>query len=213
MKYFFVALAALALMAAVPAHGQDAKAKEVIEKAQKKMSRLKTLKASFTLKVIGKDGRAMNTEKGSFLLKGDQYHITLPQQEIICDGKTVWTYLKDAAEVQVSNNNTSEQTLSPTKLFTNFYDKGYSYRYVASRKVAGKTCDVIELTPAKAGEFKRAELAFEKSGAIAGASVFDKNGNQYQYAVNAFTANPAIPETAFRFDAKAHPKAEVVDLR
>lgn len=213
MKHLMIALAALMMAAAFPAHAQDSKAKQVIEAAQKKMGQLKSLKANFTIKVVGKNGKAQATRKGSFAMKGEQYHITLPGQEIISDGKTVWTWMKDANEVQVSNSNASEESMTPTRLFTNVYDKDYNYRYLTSRKVAGKTCDVIELTPRKAGQFTRAELAIEKSGQIAGGTIFDKNGNQYQYAVSSATLNPSLPESLFSFDAKAHPNVEVVDLR
>ena len=30
---------------------------------------------------------AQSTQKGNFLMKGEQYHITIPGQEIISDGK------------------------------------------------------------------------------------------------------------------------------
>jgi chaperone LolA len=212
MKQFLLAAAALMVMAA-PSYAQDAKAKSVLEVAQKKMGSLKTLKAAFTLKVVSKSGKVQNTNKGTFLMKGEQYHITIPGQEIISDGKTVWTYMKDAKEVQVSNNNTTEQTMSPAKLFTNVYDKDYNYRHLTSRKVSGKACDIIEMTPKKAGQFSKVELAIDKAGTIAGGNIFEKNGNQYQYTVSSATLNPALAASQFTFDAKAHPGVEVVDLR
>jgi outer membrane lipoprotein-sorting protein len=213
MKQLLFAIMAFALTGAQLSYAQDTKAKNILEAAQKKMNSLKTLKASFTLKLIGKNGKVQDTKKGSFLMKGEQYHITIPGQEIISDGKTVWTYMKDANEVQVSNNNPSDQSISPTKLFTGSYDKDYSYRYLTARKAAGKACDVIELKPNKAGQFDRIELAIDKTGAIAAGNIFEKNGSQYQYEVNAYTANPAIPASQFTFDTKTHPKVEVVDLR
>jgi outer membrane lipoprotein-sorting protein len=201
MKQLLFAVTAIVLMATQPSFAQDAKAKSILEATQKKMGSLKTLKAAFTLKVLSKSGKVQNTNKGSFLMKGEKYHITIPGQEIISDGKTVWTYMKDANEVQVSNNNPSEQTMSPAKLFTNVYDKDYNYRYLASRKIAGKACDIIEMTPKKAGQFTKVELAIEK------------NGNQYQYEVSSAALNPALADSQFTFDAKGHPKVEVVDLR
>lgn len=213
MKQLLAVVSVMLLFVVQPSYAQDAKAKSILEATQKKMGSLKTLKANFTLKVVGKSGKVQNTNKGTFLLKGEKYHITIPGQEIISDGKTVWTYMKDAKEVQVSNNNPSEQTMSPAKLFTNVYDKDYNYRYLTSRKVAGKACDIIEMTPKKAGQFTRVELAIQKNGSIAGGNIFEKNGNQYQYEVSSASLNPALADSQFAFDAKAHPKVEVVDLR
>ena len=212
-KFLFAALAAL-LFSTGAAEAQDARAKSIIETASKKMGSLKTLKSGFTLRIIGKNGKAQDTKKGVFLMKGQKYRITIPGQEIISDGNTVWTYMKDAGEVQVSNNNPSEQTMSPTKLFTNFYDKEYNYKYAGTRKVGGKQCDILELQPkAKSAQFGRVELAIEKNGAIAGGNIFEKNGNQYQYEVSGFVANAPLGDNLFAFDTKAHPKVEVIDLR
>ncbi len=215
MKQFMAALLALLLAGTMAqAQAQDAKARDILEKASKRMNSLKSLKAGFSLKLLNKSGKLQQTSKGSFLLKGEKYHITVPGQEIISDGKTVWTYMKDAKEVQVSNNDPSDESFSPAKLFTNFYDKDYSYRYLGTRKIGAKTCQIIELTPAgKSARFNKAELAFDNSNTIAGGNIFEKNGNQYQYEVSGVTPNPAIAESEFGFDTKAHPGVEVVDLR
>lgn len=215
MKHLLITLGALMLMSGLPptASAQDAKAHKIIEGAQKKMAQMKSLKANFTIKVIGSTGRAQATQKGSFAMKGEQYHITLPGQEIISNGTTVWTWLKDANEVQVSDNKASDESLTPSRLFTNVYNKDYSYRYLTTRKVAGKTCDIIELTPKKQGQFSHVELAIDKTGRIAGGTMFEKSGNRYEYEVSAATMNPSLPQSLFTFDAKLHPKVEVVDLR
>ncbi len=211
---FFLATGTAILMASSSLHAQDVKAKSILESASKKMSALKTLKAGFVLKLVANGGKVRDTKKGTFLMKGQKYHITLTGQEIICDGKTVWTYMKDANEVQVSTYNPAEQTVSPTKLFTNFYDKEYSYKYLGTKKIGGKTCDVIEMLPVnKSKQFTKVELAIDNNSTIAGGNIFEKNGNQYQYEVSGFTANAALSDSQFSFDAKAHPGVEVVDLR
>ena len=199
-----------------PAAAQtDAKAKSVLDAVSKKVSALKSLKANFALHLTGANGKVSESKKGTFSMKGQKYRVMLGGQEIICDGKTVWTYTKDANEVQVSNYNPNEQTISPTKLFTNFYDKEYKYKYVGERKVNGKNCDVVELTPVNnTKQFKKIELAVDKaSSTIAGGNIWEKNGNKYQYEVSGFTPNAPIADASFTFDKKQHPGAEVVDLR
>jgi outer membrane lipoprotein-sorting protein len=116
--------------------------------------------------------------------------------------------------VQVSSYNPNEQTISPTKLFTNFYDKEYKYRYMGTKTVSGKPCDMIELTPVASGkQFAKVELAVDKSSTIVGGNVFEKNGNQYRYEVSGFTPNAAVNDATFTFDKKKYPGVEVVDLR
>lgn len=193
----------------------DPKAKAILDAVTKKVNSLKSLKADFSLHLAGANGKLRDTKKGTILLKGQKYRVTLPGQEIINDNKTVWTYLKDANEVQVSTNNPNEQTISPAKLFTSFYDKEYAYKYAGTRKVNGKNCDIIELTPvSKNKQFSKVELAIDKANnTIAGGNIWEKNGNKYQYDVNNFTPNAAVTDASFTFDSKKYPGVEVVDLR
>jgi len=207
----------LSLCCAVqPAMAQsDAKAKSILEAVSKKINSLKSLKANFALHLAGANGKVNETKKGTFFLKGPKYHVVIGGQEIICDNKTVWTYNKEAKEVQVSNYNPNEQTLSPAKLFTNFYDKEYKYKYIGERKANGKTYNVVELTPTNnSKQFSKVELMVDKtSNTIAGGNIWQKNGNKYQYDISNFSPNANIPDTYFSFDSKAHPGVEVVDLR
>ena len=193
----------------------DAKAKAILDAVSKKVSSLKSLKANFALHLAGANGKINDTKKGTFFMKGQKYRVTLPGQEIICDNKTIWTYLKDANEVQVSDYSPSEQTISPAKLFTNFYDNEYNYKYAGVRKVNGKNCDIIEMRPKnKSKQFSKVELAIDKgSNTIAGGNIYEKNGNKYQYDVSGFTPNASLGDDVFTFNAKKYPGVEVVDLR
>lgn len=198
-----------------PAFAQnDAKAKGILDAMSKKMNGLNSLKTNFALSLAGSNGKVKETKKGTFYMKGAKYRVTLAGQEIICDNKTVWTYTKDANEVQVSNFDPNAQTISPAKLFTNFYDKEYNYKYAGTRKVNGKDCNIIELSPInKAKGFSKVELAIDKTNTIVGGNIWEKNGNQYQYEVSGFTPNAPVADNMFTFDAKKYPGVEVVDLR
>lgn len=213
MKYILTALSALLLSYSVQAQ-TDAKAQTILQAASKKMAALKSLKANFSLALKGAKTAAGSKKSGTFLLKGQKYRVSMPNQEIISDGRTVWTYLKGVNEVQVTNQGAGDQAMSPAKLFTNFYDKEYKYRYVGSRTVSGKPCDIVEMVPVnKARQFSKIELAIDKNSTVAGGTVYEKNGNQYLYEVSGFQANAAIADNQFTFDAKSHPGVEVVDLR
>ncbi len=213
-KLLGIATLALCIMIQPVMAQTDSKAKAILDAATKKVNNLKSVKANFSLSLAGGNGKVNDTKKGTFYMKGPKYHVTLGQQEIICDNKTVWTYNKEVNEVQVSNYNPNEQTISPSKLFTNFYDKEYKYKYAGTRKVNGKTCDVVELIPAGSGkQFSRIELAVDKSNTIVGGNIWEKNGNQYKYEISNFTPNPPVSDAMFTFNKSEHPGVEVVDLR
>ena len=204
----------LMCLGTMPAWAQtDTKAQAILQNVSKKINGLKSLKANFSLHLSG--GKVNETKKGTFAMKGQKYHVLLNGQEIICDTKTIWTYTKDDNSVQVSAYDPNAQTISPAKLFTNFYDKEYKYKYVGEQKVNGKACDVIEMTPiAKGKQFSKIDLDIDKATSmVVSGNVWEKSGSKYQYDISGFTPNAPLPDTYFTFDAKAHPGVEVVDLR
>ena len=217
MKKLTVVCVVALCFAIMPAMAQnDPKAKTVLEAVTKKVNSLKSLKASFAINLSGgKGGKVNDNKKGTITLKGQNYHVTLSGQEIICDNKTIWTYNKDAKEVQITNFNPDEQTMSPAKLLTNFYDKEYKYTYKGEKKEKAKTFDIIELVPTdNAKKFSKINLMIDKSTSmIAGGDILEKNGNKVQYTVSNVVTNANVPDAEFGWDAKAHPGIEVVDLR
>jgi len=198
------------------AHAQtDEKAKAILQSVSKKINGLTSAKANFSLHLTGGNGKVNETKKGTFFMKGQKYKITLAGQEIICDTKTIWTYNKEAKEVQVSKFDPKEQTISPAKLFTDFYDKEYKYRYIGEKMVSGKLCEIIEMVPLdQSKKMTKIELSIDKATHIVvGGNVWEKNGNKYNYEISGFTPNTNIPDNTFTFDPKTHPGVEVVDLR
>jgi outer membrane lipoprotein-sorting protein len=198
------------------AHAQnDPKAKAILDNVSKKVKSLKSLKANFSITISGAKGAKPQTKKGTVNMKGDKYYISLSGQEIYCDTKTIWTYMKESNEVQVTSFDPNENSFTPSKLFTNFYDKEYSYKYVGEQTVGGKKVDVINLTPTnKTKQYSKVELMIDKANSVvAGGKMYEKNGNVYSYTVSGYTPNPALTDAMFIFNAKKYPKVEVVDLR
>ena len=217
MKRALLICGLAACFAASDARAQtDAKAKNILESVSKKVNAYKTLKANFTLKITGgKGGKITDSKKGTISIKGSKYHLQLSGQEVICDNKTIWTYNPDAKEVTINNFNASEQSVSPAKLLTNFYDKEYQYKYITERKENGKNCDVIELTPNdKSKQTQKIELLVDKAASmIVGGTIWAKNGNKTQYSISNVVPNANIPDSYFTWDSKAHAGVEVNDLR
>lgn len=212
-KVFSVLLLTAFTLAVLPSHAQDAKAKSILDKVSTKMKSAKTLKANFSLAMKNAKGATMQTISGTFMMKGVKYHINAGAQEIICDGKSVWTYLKKNNEVQISSFDPSEQTISPSKLFSGSYEKEYNYAYKGSKSFGGKNVDIIQLTPKAAKSFKNVELYVDNSGNIAGGNVYESNGGSYTYTISGITPNASIADAQFTFNTKSHQGVDVTDLR
>lgn len=193
----------------------DPQAKTILDKVSEKVKSLKSLKANFSISIQGAKGTKAQTKSGTVNMKGDKYYIKLTGQEIFCDNKTIWTYMKDNNEVQITSFDPNENSFTPSKLFTNFYDKEYTYKYKGEQTSGGKKMDLIVLTPTnKSKQYSKIELLIDKTNSvISGGKMYEKSGNVYSYTVSAYTPNPNLDDKIFVFDAKKYPKVEVVDLR
>ncbi|ATL47836.1 outer membrane lipoprotein carrier protein LolA [Chitinophaga caeni] len=194
----------------------DPKAKAILDGVSKKLQSLKSLVANFVLKIEGGSGNnVMDSQKGTVYVKGSKYKVTMADREIICDNKTSWTYSKDVNEVTVNTIDQNGQSMTPAKLFTNFYDKDYLYRLLGETTEKGKVLQQIELTPVDKSKnvFKAMVDVDKKAQTIVRMKIFEKNGNRFTYEITDLKPNGAVSESLFTFDAKKYPGVEVVDLR
>lgn len=194
----------------------DTKAKAILAAVSKKYRNYDVVKADFTFILDNQQAKIKETQQGTLYVKSkaNKYKVSMTGQELISDGKTQWTYLKDDKEVQVTNVEAGDDTLNPAKIFT-VYEKGYKYLYIGENKVGGKVYQTIDLSPldTKKSIFK-IRLSIDKvAKQITSMLIFDKNGNRYTCTVKTFTPNVKVAETTFSFDAKKYPGVEVVDLR
>ncbi|RTL60974.1 MAG: outer membrane lipoprotein carrier protein LolA [Sphingobacteriales bacterium] len=221
MKKILLASFSVAVLCLV-AHSQpkgfgqnDPEAKKVLDAASAKVKGYKTLKATFTFKLESANGKTNETKKGSMLMKGTKYRVTFAGQEIFCDGNNTWTYDKKANEVQISKVDNSASTITPQKLFTNFYDKDFLYKLNTDIKLNGRATQEIEMTPYdKNKPFYKVLLWVDKTAkTISGTKVLNKDGNKFSITVNNSSPNAAITDDQFVFDQKKYPGVEVIDLR
>ncbi|MGB3074431.1 MAG: outer membrane lipoprotein carrier protein LolA [Chitinophagales bacterium] len=215
MKKFVVFIIfSLSIASSVKAQQKDQKAEQILNGVSSKYKGYKSVQADFIIKVEGGNSKTTDQQAGTLYLKGNKYKLKINNQEIISDSKTVWTYLKDANEVQINSFETDDNTISPTDIFT-IYEKDFLYAFTEEQLIGGKTIQIIDLTPNdKNKSYFKVRLEIDKvEKAIQSAVVFDKNGNRYTYEIRKFIPNPEIADTFFSFDTNKYPGIEVVDLR
>jgi outer membrane lipoprotein-sorting protein len=193
----------------------DPEAKKVLDAVSAKFKSYKSLKGNFALEIKDAAGKVQGKKAGTVSMKGTKYRVSINGQEIFCDGKNVWTYDKGANEVQVAQFDNSSASITPQKLFTNFYDKDFLYKLNGEKTTGGKTIQEIELTPTdKSKPFFKVLLSIDKaSKMITNTQIFEKSGNRYAYSMSNVVTNSNITDDTFVFDAKKYPGVEVVDLR
>lgn len=219
MKKFIISLTFLfALMFTAVAQPKgmgksDPEAKKVLDAVSTKFKTFKTVTAKFSLKIENAAGKNLGVKTGAVYMKGVKYRITVTGQEIFSDGSNVWTFDKASNEVTISRLDPSANSLTPQKLFTNFYDKDFLYKLNGPVKFNGKTMKEVELTPIDKTKPFHKVLVYVDNNSINTTKIFEKTGNRYTYSTNTLAPNAAVPDATFVFDVKKYPGVEVVDLR
>lgn len=197
------------------AQNSDPEAKTLLDAVSAKFKTFTTVQAGFSYKVENAAGKALSNKTGTLVMKGTKYRISFSGQEVFCNGTTVWNYDKAANEVTISKLDASSGTITPQKLFTNFYDKDFRYILNGEKKVGTKTLQEIEMTPLdKSKPFHKVYLLIDKNAkTIYSTKVLENAGNKYTYTVTSMKTNAAIDDSQFTFDKKKYPGVEEVDLR
>jgi outer membrane lipoprotein carrier protein len=215
MKKIYSAVFSLCAMTLLIAQASDQEAKKVLDAVSAKFKSFKTVNATFTYKVENAAGKSLSTKKGTVWMKGTKYRVSFSGQEIFCDGVTVWNYDKNANEVTISNLDAASGSITPQKLFTNFYDKDFTYKLNGEKKEGSKTLQDIEMIPTdKTKPFKKVNVLVNKNAkTIYSTKVQENSGSKYSYTVNTLKSNTTIADSQFVFDKTKYPGVEEVDLR
>ncbi|HEU4901847.1 MAG TPA: outer membrane lipoprotein carrier protein LolA [Flavisolibacter sp.] len=193
----------------------DPDAKKILDAVSAKFKTFASPQASFTYQVENAQGKALSTKKGTVVMKGNKFKVSMSGMEIFSDGKTVWNYDKSANEVTVNNLNEGGNGMTPQKIFTNFYDRDFYYKLNGTKTVGGKTVQEIELTPTdKTRPYHKVYVWVDKgANTIYSAKFLEKSGGRYSYTINTIRPTSAVPDTDFVFNKSKYPGVEVVDLR
>jgi outer membrane lipoprotein-sorting protein len=188
----------------------DTKASAILDEVSAKTKSYKTIKIDFTYAMDNAKEKVHDKFKGSLLSKGDKYKLTAAGQDVISDGKTVWTYLKDANEVQINNQGEDDDSFTPTKLLSG-YGKDYKSKFIEEK---GNE-QVIELYPLKKGKsFTKVRLVIDKTKKqISKFIISDRNGSTFSYIVDKMQTDLPIADSVFSFNKAEHPGVEMNDMR
>lgn len=207
---------ALFFSAAVFSQTKDPKAKAVLDGVSQKYASIKGIKASFDFSYTDGSDSRIQTQSGEIAIKGDKYHLKLPEQEIFNNGKTVWTYIvsDNYKEVTINNASDMEDELTPSSVY-NIYQKGYNYKLVGEKTENGVVIQEIELTAEKANApFKRVKLFVDKNKKdLISWEIYDDQGGIFKYRFKSVNTNAELADEYFTFNPQKYGKVEIIDLR
>ena len=157
---------------------------------------------------VSTDGLTTEAQQGKAWLQDEAYKVEMVEQQMISDGKTIWTYLVDDEEVMVSNASEGEDN-TPLKLLTSL-DENYAATLTGMDAQGNAT---IELANPK-GQYRRITLrANPNKLAIKSMDVYMEDGTKLIVTVDEMKFDQELDDKFFTFDTKKHPKVDVIDMR
>jgi len=199
------------------AQDQDPKAKAILDDLSKTTKQYKTISADVTFTIYNKDKKAVEKPQNWKIQTKDQkFRLEIPGSTIVCDGKTLWNFNKDAKEVTIKNFDAENDEQNPSKIFT-MYETGYKYKFIGEEKVGTAMCQVIDLYPAVKPEKKKfhtVKLYIDKTKKqIVQLKMIMKDGGTQVYEIKLFKANLPMADAQFVFDTKGLKADQISDER
>lgn len=178
----------------------------ILNAVNKKYTSLSSYSADFTVS-------GAQSMKGTLWAKGKKYKLSVDDHELYNDGKSVYAYMKDINEVNITDYNEGDESdFSPNNIF-NLYKKGYDAVYKNEITKGGKKYDVITLTPKARSRISKIELVIGKTDRLINSwTVFERNVSTI-YTINKFNANAGLSDAVFTFNRAKFPGVEIIDLR
>ncbi len=210
MKKFLILFFSLAVISAYSQ--KDQKANDLLDQVSSKTKAYKSIKADFSYKMENTKAKINEQKQGTLLLSGDKYRMEASGQTVICDGKTIWTFMPETNEVQVNSLDNKDEALTPSKLLSN-YNTNFKSKLLNDKNTDPGTVK-IELVPNTIKNYNRAVLSVDKSKLqVKSFVIYDKNGNIFTYTITRFQTDMPLGAADFTFDAKKFPGVEVIDMR
>jgi len=206
MKRIF--LISLILMTST-AFAQDKKATALLNEVAAKIQSYENIKIDFEYKMINKSQGINESMDGVLFSKGIKYKLNVAEQQIMSNGKTMWTFLESVNEVQINDANDNEEGFNPRTFMQSWQNK-FKARLISEKD----NIALIELLSKEASAYNKVHVKIDKSKMqLQSLSMFDANGSEFVYLIKKFITSQSIADSEFTFDPKKYPGIEIIDLR
>jgi len=214
MKKLSGFLILIALFTSATNAQSDADAVSLLKTVSKKYASYSTMSMDVVVSIATPEMSVDEKMSGNATIKGDKFMLSFEEQDVYCDGKTMWIYLKDYNEVQVSTFNPKEEFFTPDRIFK-LAEKDFSSFMGDSYSENGKSIQIIQLVPNNKDEsYSKIKMHINKANSsIVKAEVFEKSGSRYVFGIRNFVSNKSISDSKFVFSKADHEGVDVVDLR
>ena len=183
-------------------------ADDLIDKVQNKFDQIDDLSAKFSQTIYSNPSTESIHFEGEFYYKKeDSFNISLPNREIISDGKSVWNYEESEKKVVISDAEFDEASFSLKEIIYSYPEK-CDLSLVENN--SGKY--YIKATPkASALNFKEIYLTINDKYLLSKVEIVDFNDMKFTFELFSIKLNQNISSELFQFLPTE--EVEIIDLR
>lgn len=123
---------------------QEDLATKIMSAYHEKLEALNDFSADFVYNLQNPVSSVSISKKGVLNYAKGKYAIKMPDQEIFCDGKSIWMHRPGESEVIIMKND-PEEGLVFDQIFFLFGEEGINARYVGRETIAGRSFELLDL--------------------------------------------------------------------
>ncbi len=191
---------------------KDPEGVKVMSEFSKKAASAPSVKIDFDITAYDAKEDEDTELEGTVVINGDSYRLTLPDNIIMADGKTVWNYMPEVNEVTITEPDPADESFisRPSLLFT-MYEKGYKVRLLEQNANEW----IVDLYPEDPKvNLVRIRLAVGKDlYNLKSAEYRTKDGMTVTLKAMKYDLSFHPPAGYFVFNAADHKGVEIIDMR
>ncbi len=174
----------------------------------------RSFQAAFTCHSRPSQGLLGEVWEGQIAIQDNKYRFTLPEQEVISDGQTVWTHLKTANEVHITDHDPEQMATAPWTVLID-YRQDYVIDSLHTQQTDGQACDVVDLVARDEEDFlQKITLTIERTKKhIKRLEILDINQNLHVFFMTYFVYDVRFGKSFFNFDTNEYQGIEIIDMR
>ena len=212
VKLLIISLFAALLLAAQGAVPQMETLDQVAAKTEKYVG----LKIDFTMYVENLHNAKRESYKGNAIYKSGLYKMDIMGQVVYSDGKTNWTYLKDAEEINITNNGDNEAFMTNPQAILKDYKSKFKVNFISDKFEKNRALLEFDFFPKQIENKKYSKITIridKTKKQIFSVRYVGKDGVNYLIEIDKMLENPTIADSEVKFSKSLYPDAELIDMR
>lgn len=201
----------------------DPAAEELLNKVSENIKAYESMYININHNLSNKEEMINQTNKVSFVKKGDSYNVKWNNITFIYDGKFLYTINPDDEEVTISSEDFDEESsITPNKILT-FFEEGYEFKMDIKQDITitdyyeqreRKVLQYVKLIPIDSNsEIEHILLAIElKNNRIYKSIEKGKNGTTTSFTITSFEVNLPLNDELFLFNKKKYKDYYINDI-